>query len=203
VQVELGYRAQPAPGLVLDASLFQLTFDDQIGSTTLPGGLTSVANIGRAVHRGAELSVRYDLLARRAPSAASRRDRPALNVFANALLLDAEFTEGASRGRTPQYAPRHVVRTGLAFTRGAALKLALTGTLSADSFADDNNTAQRYVPASAVWDLTAEWRVPGFPLRLIGGLNNLFDEDYYTRVRPDGIDPAPRRNLYLGAAYEF
>ena len=34
-------------------------------------------------------------------------------------------------------------------------------------------------------------------------MNNLLDEDYYSRIRNDGIDPAPRRNVYLGAALEF
>ena len=202
VQYELGYRAQPVRGLVLDASVFYLEFDNQIGGTTLPNGLTSVANIGRAVHQGAELSVSYDLLAR-GTAPASGGVRPALNLYVNTLLLDAEFKEGSTRGKTPQYAPAHVVRAGMFYSRGDALKLAFTGTLSADSYADDGNTAQRYVPAYAVWDLTAEWRVPHTPLRLIGGVNNAFDEDYYSRVRPDGIDPAPRRNFYIGAALEF
>ena len=202
VQYELGYRAQPVRGLVLDASVFHLEFDNQIGSTTLPTGLASVANVGRAIHRGVELGASYDLLAHRVGSS-SGSARSALNLYINALLLDAEFKEGATRGRTPQYAPSHVVRAGVIYTRGDALKLALTGTLSADSFADDGNTTQRYVPAYAVWDLTAEWRVPGAPLRLISGVNNVFDEDYYSRVRPDGIDPAQRRNFYLGAALEF
>lgn len=202
VQYELGYRAQPARGLLLDASVFHLEFDNQIGGTTLPSGLTSVANVGRAVHQGAEFSVSYDLLIRRADPIGGTA-RATFSVYANALLLDAEFKEGATRGKTPQYAPDHVVRAGVIYTRGDALKFALTGTLSADSYADDGNTAQRYVPAYAVWDLTAEWRVPHTPLRLIGGVNNVFDEDYYSRVRPDGIDPAPRRNYYLGAALEF
>jgi len=199
VQYELGYRAQPARGLVLDASVFYLEFDNQIGTLD-----NSVANVGRAVHQGAELSVSYDLLARRA-SPASGSVRPALTLYANALLLDAEFKEGSAsiRGKTPQYAPDHVVRAGVAYTRGERLKLALTGTLSADSFADDAHTHNRYVPAYAVWDLTAEWRVPHSPVRLVAGVNNVFDEDYYSRVRPDGIDPAPRRNFYLGAALEF
>jgi outer membrane receptor protein involved in Fe transport len=45
--------------------------------------------------------------------------------------------------------------------------------------------------------------VPGTVVRFIGGVNNVFDEDYYSRVRPDGIDPAPHRNYYVGAALEF
>lgn len=202
LQYEIGYRTAALRGLVFDASVFVLEFDNQIGSTTLPSGFSSVANVGRAVHRGVELGLSFDLLARTA-TRVGRADQPALNLYANALLLDAEFKEGANRGKTPQYAPDHVVRTGLVYTRGDRLKLALTGTLSADSFADDGNSASRYVPAYAVWDVTAEWRVPGSPFRLIGGINNVLDEDYYSRIRNDGIDPAPGRNFYLGAALEF
>lgn len=198
MQYELGYRAQAFDGLVFDASVFHLEFDDQIGSIALPGGRSTVGNIGRTVHRGAEFAVQYNLL-----RAFARSSRAALNVYANALLLDAEIKHGALAGRTPQYAPDHLFRTGLIYTRGDSFKLGLTGTLSDDSFADDANTAQRHVPAYAIWDLTAEWRIPHSAVRLIGGVNNLFDEDYYSRVRPDGIDPAPRRNFYLGAALEF
>jgi Fe(3+) dicitrate transport protein len=198
VQGEIGYRAQPAPGLVVDASVFHLEFDDQIGTLALPGGRSTVANVGRTVHRGVEASVQYDLLR----SFGARRPA-ALNLYANALLLDADFKAGAFAGRTPQYAPRHLVRAGLIYTRGPGLKLGLTGTLSAASFGDDTNSTQRRVPAYAVWDLTTEWRVPRSAVRLIGGLNNVFDEDYYSRVRADGIDPAPRRNWYFGAALEF
>lgn len=199
VQFELGYRAQPAPGLVLDASVFHLDFDNQIGAFALPGGLSTVANVGRAVHRGVELGGSYDLLRLLRGTAG----KSSLSFYANALFLDAEFKSGAAAGRTPQYAPDRLVRTGLLFTRGSALKFALTGTLSADSFADDANSAQRYVPAYAVWDLTAEARLPGLPVRVIAGVNNVFDEDYYNRIRPDGIDPAPRRNAYVGVALEF
>ncbi len=199
VQYELGYRAQPAAGLVLDASVFHLEFDDQIGSLALPGGRSTVANVGRTVHRGVEASIQYDILR----ALIGSNSRHALNLYANALVLDAELKQGALRGRTPQYAPDHVVRTGVIFTRGSTLKVGLTGTLVDDSFADDANSAQRYVPAYAVWDLTAEAKIPGTSIRAIAGINNAFDEDYYSRVRPDGIDPAPRRNYYIGAALEF
>jgi Fe(3+) dicitrate transport protein len=199
VQFELGVRAQPRDGLVLDASVFHLEFKNQIGTLALPGGLSTVANVGRAVHCGIEASAHYDLLRAFGRPASSAE----INLHANVLLLDAGFRAGPAAGRTPQYAPRHVVRSGLVYLRGSQLKLGLTGTLSADAFAEDANTTQRYVPAYAVWDLTAEWRVPGTPVRLIGGVNNLLDEDYYSRIRPDGIDPAPRRNFYVGAALEF
>jgi Fe(3+) dicitrate transport protein len=209
LQSEIGWRGQPALGLVIDASLFHLDFKNQIGNLALPGGLSTLVNAGRSVHRGAEFSVSYDVLARRTgPTASGRRavpptEDPGLSLYINGLLLDARFRAGANRDRTPQYAPDHVVRSGIVYTRGAALKIALTATFTAASFADDNNTPTRAIPAHAVTDLTAEWRIPGSPVRLIGGLNNLLDEDYYSRIRNDGIDPAPRRNVYLGAALEF
>lgn len=196
-QLELGYRTQAASGLVLDASLFHLEFSDQVGTAALPGGRSSLINVGRSVHRGLEASVRQELLRARPGRAAS------LQLYANALLLDASFREGAFAGRRPQYAPRHLVRTGLLFSRGPGMKAGLSGTFVGSSHADDTNTDQRRVPAHAVWDLTAEWRVPGTAIRVIGGVNNLLDEDYYSRVRADGIDPAPRRHGYLGAAIEF
>lgn len=198
VQYELGYRAPSAAGLVLDASVFHLEFDNQIGAIALPGGRSSVGNVGRAVHRGIEASVHYNLLRAFAPAS-----HATLSLYANALFLDARFKQGPVAGRTPQYAPDHVIRSGLVYLRDDRLKFGLTGTLSADSFADDANTASRHVPRYAVWDLTAEVKIPRTPLRVIAGINNVFDEDYYSRIRPDGIDPAPRRNYYVGVAAEF
>ncbi len=201
LQYELGYRARPARALVLEASIFHLTFKDQVGNislTTPAGSFTSVGNVGRAVHRGAELSAHYDLIA-----AFREKSDHKLELYANALLLDAEFKSTALLGKTPAQAPDHVIRTGLIYSHKLDFKLALTGTLTDDAFADDNNSAARAIPAYAVWDLTAEWRTPWAPVRLIGGINNVFDEDYYNRITAGGIDPAPRRNYYLGASYEF
>ena len=199
IQYELGWRAQPMKSLVLDASVFYLEFDDQIGTTALPGGLSSVGNVGRSVHRGVEVSANYNVM----PLILGDETTHRLEFYANALLLDAELKQGANAGKAPQYAADHLIRTGLIYAHTDELKLALTGTLSDDSFADDANTSTRYIPAHAVWDFTAEYRIPHTPVRVIGGVNNVFDEDYYNRIRPDGIDPAPGRNYYLGAALEF
>jgi Fe(3+) dicitrate transport protein len=76
------------------------------------------------------------------------------------------------------------------------------GTFLDDHFANDNNTANFKVPAYMVWDLTAEYKIHD-NVRLIGGINNLFDESYFARVRNDGIDPANGRNCYIGASFEF
>jgi outer membrane receptor protein involved in Fe transport len=116
--------------------------------------------------------------------------------------MDAEFTEGPNDGKTPQYAPGHILRTGLNYNYKEKAKFGLSGTFVADHYADDNNTANFKVPAYMVWDLTAEYQVME-NLRLVAGINNLFDESYYARVRADGIDPANGRNFYVGASIEF
>ena len=76
------------------------------------------------------------------------------------------------------------------------------GTFVGDHNAQDNNAPQFDVPAYMTWDLTAEVKVHK-NLTLMAGINNLFDESYYARVRNDGIDPAYGRNFYLGGMVSF
>ena len=190
-QAELGYRTQPIPGLTFDASVFHMVLDDKIGTV---GG--QVQNVGRAEYTGVEAAVQYDLL-RLAGGDGNRQ----LNLYANALLLDAEYTDGPTNGNEPQYAADYTIRSGLIYSDVNRVKVALLGTFSADAFGDDGNT--RAVPAYMVWDLTAEYPLPGTPVTLLAGINNLFDEDYYSRHRADGIDPAPRRNFYVGFRATF
>jgi Fe(3+) dicitrate transport protein len=190
-QAEVGYRGEPAAGFVFDTSVFHMVFDDKIGTV---GGVTG--NIGRADYSGAEAAVQYDLL-RQLEGA---RGLHQLNLLGNLTVLDAEIP---STGKTPMYAPDYLVRTGLIYSQTRRAKIAFLGTYVADSFADDDNTAQRAVPAYLVWDLTGEYTLAGTPFTLLAGVNNVFDEAYTSRIRGDGIDPAAGRNFYLGFRAEF
>jgi outer membrane receptor protein involved in Fe transport len=145
--------------------------------------------------------VQYDVL-----RAFGGDGRTQLNAFANVTFLDAEITASGNPalvGNSPQFAPDYIARSGLIFSQTAGLKVALLGTFTAATYANDNQAANFRVPGSMVLDLTAEWRVPRTPFTLLAGVNNLLDEDYHTRVRADGIDPAPRRNFYAGFRAEF
>ena len=58
------------------------------------------------------------------------------------------------------------------------------------------------VPSYTVADFSGDWWV--LPqVRLLGGVQNIFDRKYYNRVFSNGIDPANGRLFYVGAAYEF
>jgi Fe(3+) dicitrate transport protein len=193
IEYELGYRSRATEWLTFDTSVFLLSFKDQIGTL---GNTT--ANVGDSTHKGIDLSVNTDLFGLIAGS-----DRfGALDWYVNATLLDAEFTSGPADGKTPQYAPDYIFRTGLNYNHDDKLKVSLGATFLDDHFANDTNSAQFAVPGYMVWDLTAEYKIHE-NLRLIAGINNLFDESYFARVRNDGIDPANGRNYYFGASLEF
>ena len=222
-QYEVGFRGRPRPWVSWDVSAFLLDFDDQIGNIALPGGFSTVSNVGRAQHRGVEAAVELDLIGladalagrgaagptgdKAVVTAATERTFSerfgSLSVYGNATFLDAEFVSGPLEGRTPRFAPDYMVRTGVIYRWQDRFKLAFLGTFVGEAYADDANTPERAVPAYMVWDLTAEAKIYKDFVSLQAGINNIFGEDYYARVRDDGIDPAYGRNYYLGVTLAF
>jgi len=202
-QTDLGLRGRPAPWLFWDAGLFWMNFDDQIGNVG-----NTVQNVGRTVHRGAEFAVDVELLG--LLDAVGGRESAVrdhqFSLYANAMLLDAEIRESATAalvGNTPQYAPDYLVRAGAIYRWQERLKVAFLGTFVDDHSANNNNAANFQVPAYTVWDLTLECKVYRDQVSVLAGINNLFDEDYYARIRADGIDPAYGRNYYAGLSFAF
>ena len=202
---EAGFRGTPWGWLTYDASLFLIDYDDRFGSVTLPGGVTRMENVGRSVNRGVDLALELDVigLADRLRGTDHAAEWGSLGLYGNASLLDAEFVSGTLDGRTPQYAPDHIIRTGVTYRLRDRVRLAFLGTFVDTHYANDNNTAQFRIPAYMVWDLTAEVAVWRDNVRLLAGLNNVFDEDYYSRIRSNGIDPAVGRNFYAGLSLAF
>ena len=199
-QYEIGLRGNPLPYVSFDTSLFWLDFDNQIGTAG-----NTVANVGRAIHRGWEAAAELELVgfvdALRGGTGEPQRHQ--LGLHANVMLLDAEFVSGPREGRAPQYAPGHVLRTGLTYRWIDRAKVSLQGTFVDSHFGDDANSANYVIPAYMVWDLTAEVKIYRDTVSLMAGINNLLDEDYYSRIRNDGIDPAYGRNYYVGLSLSF
>ena len=203
-QSDAGLRGNPFPFLTWDASYFYMEFEDQIGSATI-NGLSSVQNVGDARHQGVELFTEFDLIGFTDYMSGSKNAEKIgnLGVFYSAMFLDAEFTGGPNTGKTPQYAPDFIQKGGIEYRLDERAKIRFAGTFADDHFADDNNTMQRLVPSYKVWDLTAEFKVYKDLVTIFGGINNLFDEHYFARVRGDGIDPADGRNYYGGAKFAW
>jgi len=197
VQYEIGFRGTPRDWLTWDVSGFLLDFDDQIGTIALPGGRSTLANVGRARHYGVEFAGEVDLIGwidshhRLLPERSVQKGAEdhakrkglldsigSLSLYANATLLDAEFVRGPLDGKTPRFAPDYLIRTGLIYRLQDRWKVAFLGTFVDEAFADDTNTAERTVPAYAVWDLTAEAKIYKEIVSVNAGINNVFNEDY-------------------------
>lgn len=220
---EVGFRGTPTEWIIWDTSFFLLDFQNQIGTRTAEGGnLTIIENAGRSVTYGWDASLQLDFtglaerLFRRDFEPVRSGKNPAesaseswvqrygsLGLFTNLTLMQGDFISGPNTGKTPQYTPDYLLRLGLTYDWQQRIKIGFLGNFSGASFADSSNTPSRFIPAYDVWDLTIEAKVFQDWVTLIAGVNNIFDRNYYSRIRSDGIDPAAPRNWYAGVKVEF
>ena len=204
---EVGLRGRPRPWLTYDTSLFWIDYDNRFGRVG-----SNLQNVGRSVNKGWDLAVELDLLGLydERTGAVAARDL-AFSLYGNLELLDARFEFGPLTGKTPQYAPDHVLRTGAILRSKRWGKVGLMGTFVDAHWANDNNglfnagnpASSGYIPAYMVWDLTAELKLHRDQVTLLAGINNLLGEDYYSRIRSNGVDPAYGRNYYVGVSVKF
>jgi iron complex outermembrane recepter protein len=175
--VALGVSA----ALAVDAALFRITVDDEIGVATNAGGRQSFRNVGRTLREGAEAALAWRIAREWRASAAL-------------TLLDATYRDGflACAG-IPCNAPTVPVAVGnriagtqrgvafaeLAWTPRAGTEVALEARAASALSANDTNTegAPRYtlvgLRASQRYALPA-----GFTLELLARLDNAADKAY-------------------------
>lgn len=208
LNLELGLRGAPTSWFFYDTSLFFVDWDGFV-ETQVIGADEIRSNSGRARYYGWETSAEVNLTRLyddRAGSAYADR-WGSFSLFGNVSFLNAEFVSGRHDGNTPAYAPDHMIKTGAVYRWQDRAKVSLTGVLLDDHFWQDSNTAGNVgtekVAAYAVWDLALEANVYRDNVSLLAGINNLFDEDYYSRVRGDGIEVTQERNYYVGARLSF
>lgn len=225
---EVGVRGTPLDYLTYDTSLFWIDYEDQFGNVAV-GALQQSQNVGNAHYRGWEAAMEFDLfgfydsLQDRRVTRASKGPKDMeeafdsspsfverygnLILYGNVQLLDAEFYSGPNKGLTPAYAPGYLIKFGPMYNYKDRVKVSFLGQIVGDQFWQDNNTAgivgTNEVEGFAVWDLSAEAKVYKDMVTVLFGVNNVFDENYYSRVRSDGIEPAQRRNFYGGVRVAF
>ena len=218
---EAGLRGTPTEWLSLDTSGFCVDYSNQIGETA-QGGVNTVSNSGRSRVYGWDLLLQVDLVGvadgiahgnfgcenQNAGSqiAGWSKEYGALNFYTALTLQNGNFINGPNEGKTPQYLSNYVYKTGLVYDWQAKVKASLLGTYVGHSYASDNNLTgsdSRFIPAYNVWDLTWEAKLWNEYVGLVGGINNLFNKQYYARIRGDGIDPAMPRNWYAGLKITF
>jgi Fe(3+) dicitrate transport protein len=211
---EAGFKARPTAWSAIETLGFFARLEDQVGllggplpanapfGAVNPGGARRT-NVGTMENTGVELSGAVALFGPDGGLLAKRADQ--LRLQANAQVLHAEFVEGAAKGFTPQYAPDLIARASLIYSRPNGAKAALLVTHVSALSGVDNGTVDFAMPAYTVVDASVDW--PLTPsIALTGGVNNLFDEAYVSRIRPGGgggADPGAPCNLYAGLTLRF
>lgn len=209
--IEGGVQAEPVPAVRVDAGLFRVEFENQVGflagplPASPPRGSVGTGgarrqNVGSMRNQGIDLAVRLDLVG---PEGLAKSENT-LRLSTNLQLLDADFTSGVAAGFTPQYAPGHLLRSVLAWIGKDGSRAALTFTSVGDQQGADNNVADFFLPGYEVVDASVEWPIAG-GFSIGAGVNNLLDADYATRVRPGGgggFDPGAPRNVYVSIGWK-
>ncbi|HMJ05166.1 MAG TPA: TonB-dependent receptor, partial [Chthoniobacterales bacterium] len=234
LDIELGVHGTPIKGLWYDVGLFWMEFDNRTETQNISNTEFIIVNSGSSRHRGFEGELSYDFLApfQRAPIVeAEPKDgktavdskymrvpgvtgdvyRPLqLIVFNNIQLLDAEFTDSMlpnQVGKTPAFAPEVLWKGGITFRKERCFNVTFSGVYASEQFWADANTGNAGIPAEIpsykVFNLSAEVYLTK-NVRLIGGISNVFDEKYYSRVFFNGtLEPAAQRTGYAGLSVEF
>jgi len=202
---EAGLRGNPFPWMQYDASIFLTDYENYFGTLSV-GSQTQNMNVGDVQYDGVDLSGEIDLVgladAVRGSETKLADQFGTFSVYGNASFLSAEFEGGPLTGKEPAYAPDYMVKAGVIwrFLEGKA-KLALLGTFVEEHFWADNNlagtTGLAAIPDYEVWDLTGEVLVHE-NVKILFGINNLTDEEYFSRVRADGIEPTAGQTYYGG-----
>ena len=204
---EAGVHGWPSLGLYYDVSVFQVNVKDRIESQQLTQTETVDVNTGNTRSRGLELEGHYDLLRLFSTIASNVH----LDAFANASLLDARFTSSIVPGQTgkvPAYAPHGVFKAGLTAREDNRFKVSVViDTVGSQYFQDSDKaiaSTPAHIPTYTVADLAGDYVIAGH-FRILGGISNLANRHYYSRVFLFGgmLEPASDRNFYAGAAYDF
>lgn len=154
-----------------------------------------------------ELEGAYDVLRLWANSPSNRH----IEVFANASFLNARFTSSriaGQAGKTPAYAPDHVFKAGVTLRQDRKYKVSLILDSVASQFFQDSNLAigstPARIPSYSLVDLSGEYTLAGH-LRLLGGVSNLTDRHYYSRVfiARGQLEPGRDRSFFAGVAYDL
>ena len=211
VNYEIGFQGEPVDWITWDTSVFLIDNSDQIGSRAVNDGpiTTVIENSGRSIVYGWDIYTEVDFVG--AANAAWNKDDGkswvdrygSISAYTALTLQKGQFINGPNDGKTPQYLSDYVLRFGLTYNWRDRIKAAFMGNFMGSTYAADNNPASRFIPAYNVWDLTVEAKVYKDNVSVIAGVNNVFNKDYYARIRADGIDPAAPRNWYAGVKVEF
>ncbi|MFN7118148.1 MAG: TonB-dependent receptor family protein [Saprospiraceae bacterium] len=227
--LDFGFRGAVDGWMTFDVSVFQLFYDNrvgtlaQIGADNRPFNLRT--NVGASLSRGVEAYAEIDVI--RLLAKGNRLRQTALSVFGSLSFLNAEYddfqvisynsqTQSLSEtnldGKKVEYAPDYIHRIGATFTH-KNVSLSYQHSFTGEVFADAANTVAPsangqvgLIPAYDIADLNLRLSfLKNYAIR--AGVNNLYDATYATRraggYPGPGLMPGDGRTWYVSVGAKF
>ena len=184
---DLGFRGKIGEFFKMDVSAFYLRYNNRIGTITVAGppSYRLITNVGNSTSKGIEAFAEINIL--RTINKDSKTD---LLLFGSYSYTDAKYSsdhkDANTRGKKVENAPAHIFRGGTSFGYGPAM-LTVQLNYVGETYSDANNTetvsanAQNgLIPSYTVTDVFASLKLSKVVMLKLG-VNNLFDEYYFTR----------------------
>jgi len=211
--IDFGYRGKIKDWLQFDVSGFFLQYNNRIGTISVNAATSYrlITNVGNSSSKGIESYIEFNPV-----RAFIKNTKADLILFGTYGYTDARYSsdhkDAATKGRKVENAPEHIFRGGIT---GGYKRFLLTAQLSrvGETYSDANNTIAPtangntgLIPSYTVTDLTATCKFSK-ELNIKAGINNLFDERYFTRraggYPGPGAMPADGRSFFLSVGVKL
>src|SRR5215204_734456 len=211
--IDLGYRGKLKDFLSFDVSGYNLQYNNRIGTITVSGtpSYRLITNVGSSTSKGIESYIEFNPV-----RAFTENKKTDLIIFGSYAYTHARYSgdhkDANTKGKKVENAPEHIFRGGIS---GGYKGFLLTAQLShvGETYSDANNTAtptangnNGLIPSYTITDLTATYKFSK-RLNVKAGINNLFDERYFTRraggYPGPGALPGDGRTFFISVGAKF
>ncbi len=197
VNYELGARIMPVPDVHIEAAVFQIDIDDQLVPFEIASspGRFAFENAGRSRNRGLETALSLGKYTGWGLKLAYTYSDFRFITFTdkNSVALDGNNFPGV---------PMHLFNLESRYRYSSGAYVAFETRYTGRYYADNLNTVKIASSINSGLRLSYPYFVDGWRFNVSGGINNLFDESYYSNVRLNAtagryFEPAPGRHGYL------
>ncbi len=211
--IDFGYRGKIKDWLQFDVSGFYLQYNNRIGIITVNAATSYrlITNVGNSSSRGIESYIEFNPV-----RAFTKNTKADLILFGTYGYTHARYSgdhkDATTKGKKVENAPEHIFRGGIT---GGYKGILLTVQVNrvGETYSDANNTVAPatngntgLIPSYTITDLTATCKFSK-GLNIKAGINNLFDERYFTRraggYPGPGALPGDGRSLFVSVGAKF
>ena len=204
---DIGFRGNYKKMISFDSSIFALIYRDRIGfiqKVFTDGNVKSErGNVGNAQITGVESLFDFDI-----NEILFKNEDVDFNIFFNYSYIESKYlksNEVGITGKEVEFVPKNNFKTGLKFGyKDFAINFQYSYLSS--QFTDSSNATSGnlsgvigQIPSYEISDLSMSYKLRN--IKFEAGVNNLFDEIYFTRRATGypgpGIIPSPPRNSYI------